>query len=305
METTQQVLKVLIPIFVGVALRAAGLFRERDGVLVRHLVIRFTLPLFVFFSIYGAGSESLAAMGGMMLAFGLMSVGMFGVGWLATGLFRGPEQRTAVHACATFGNYGWIALGVAGVMFGEAGTQRVLYFILFWWPVFYAFGLLIGLIHTREGRSGMPLGRVAAMAVPTLGALALGLGANLSSVRVPALVVDSFESFGQMTVPLILLSVGMTLDFRRIRAAVWPAVLVSVLVLAVGPLLGWAIAAAVAGDPISYKTIIIEGAMPVALMTPLLEECYPMDQDVVGASIVLSTALSVVTIPLVVTLVSA
>ena len=37
--------------------------------------------------------------------------------------------------------------------------------------------------------------------------------------------------------------------------------------------------------------------MPVATLTPLLEENYAMDKDLVSAAIVLSTLVSLVTVP--------
>ena len=45
--------------------------------------------------------------------------------------------------------------------------------------------------------------------------------------------------------------------------------------------------------------MVLEGAMPIATLTPILEENYPMDKDLTSTAIVLSTLLSLATIPLV------
>jgi hypothetical protein len=102
-----------------------------------------------------------------------------------------------------------------------------------------------------------------------------------------------------MTVPLILFSVGLTLDLGNIKGSVGTALLVSGVVLIVGPLAGWVLAGAIAPTAIAWKVLILEGAMPVASMTPVLDECYPVDLGVVGTSITISTLISLVTIPVV------
>ncbi len=295
--------RVLVPIGLGLLLRAAGIFDEDEGAALRKFVVRFTVPIFVFFSLYEARPESIAAIGPMVGAFLLLTGVLFLLGWAVALRFPPGPQRPAVHACVALGNYGWLGLGVAQALLGDAGTQRVLFFILLWWPVFYTTGLAIGFIHVGRQNCGAMVGRAMGVAVPALAAVALGLGANLTSVSVPTFVSLVLRPFGDMTVPLILLSVGLLLDVRRVTREVKAAVLISVLTLAAAPLAGWGIAALVAGDAVTQRVIILEAAMPVATLVPLLAEGYEMDTDLVGTAIVLSTLLSLVTLPVVAALV--
>ncbi len=302
MDITRKVLLALLPIGLGLAFRWTGLFRDEEGALLRKFVVRFTVPVFVFFSMYEARPESLSAIGPMMGAFVAMTAVLFLIGWAAAALFREPTSRAAVHACITFGNYGWMGLGIADAVLGAGGSQRVVYFILLWWPVFYAFGLTIGLIHVGKQKGGVPVRRAVAIAAPPILAMLLGLFLNQRGTAVPPLVGEALKPFGDMTVPLILFSVGAMLDFSRITAALGPALLVSAVALLVAPLIGWGLAALLARDSVTYKAIILEGAMPVATLTPVLEENYAMDKDLVSTAIVLSTAISLITIPAVATI---
>lgn len=299
MGTAQQVLTALLPMLLGLGLRLIGLFDERQGRLLREFVVRFTVPIFVLFSLYDAHPESIAAIAPTAGAFVLMTLALFAIGWAASRMVRQPGRKTAVHACVTFGNYGWMGLGVVGALLGEEGAQRVVYFILLWWPVFYGVGLTIGWIHTRGRRGGVPVRRTVAIAAPPMAAMLLGLALNLGGVPLPALVQEVLRPFGRMTVPLILLSVGLLLDLKRLRSAVGPALAVSGIALVAGPLIGWGLAALLARDRITFQAIVLEGAMPVATLTPVLEENYEMDSDLVSSAIVMSTALSLVTIPVV------
>jgi hypothetical protein len=228
-----------------------------------------------------------------------MTLALFLIGWGLSAFYRQAPRRAAVHACTTFCNYGWMGFGVASALLGEEGTQRVAYFLILWWPVFYGVGLVIGLLHTRERRGGLHVREALLVSAPSILAIALGLGMNLGGLAVPALASFVLRPFGDMTVPLILLSVGIMLDFSRVGAAIGPALVVSAVTLLIGPLIGWGLAALLARDSASYKVMILEGAMPVATVTPVLGESCPMDGDLANSAIVLSTALSFLTIPLV------
>jgi predicted permease len=288
-SSTQKILEILFPMGLGLLLRLVGLFGDREGELLRKFVVRLGVPVLCFFSLYAAKPESVAAIAPMAGAFVLMCLTMWSVGWLAATRFKEPSQRSAVHACVTFGNYGWMGLGVMTALLGVAGTQRVVYFFLLWWPLFYGLGLPIGIIHVGRRTGGVPLGKTLAVAAPP--------------ILCAALLTRTLSPFGEMTVPLILLSVGMMLDPSRLHTALRPALLVTALTLLIGPLVGWGIAALLAPDPVSYRTIIMEGAMPVATLVPLLEENYAMDTDLVSTAIVLSTLVSLATIPVVAALV--
>jgi len=295
--------KVLTPIALGVLLRATGLFGAEEGALLRKFVVRFTVPLFVLFSVYEAKSESIASIAPMVGAFVLLTAVLFLAGWAVALFFEGGPQRAAVHACITFGNYGWMGLGVAQALLGDEGARRVVYFFLLWWPVFYGLGLTIGLIHVGKQKGGVPVSRTAAIAGPPIAALLLGLALNLWSTPMPPFLTEALKPFGDMTVPLILLSVGLMLDLRRITREVRAALVVSAVTLVAAPLVGWGLAALLARDRLSAQVIILEAAMPVATLTPVLEENYEMDTDLVSTAIVLSTLLSLATIPIIASMV--
>jgi predicted permease len=110
-------------------------------------------------------------------------------------------------------------------------------------------------------------------------------------------VDTALRPFAVMTVPLILLSVGLLLDPTRLRARLRPALAISAATLVVGPLLGWLLARWLAPDPTTASAIVLLGAMPVATLVPVLGESYEMDMGIVNTAIVLSTLLSLVTIP--------
>ena len=55
-----------------------------------------------------------------------------------------------------------------------------MFFVTVWWPVFYGFGLPIGLIHAHKEKGGVPVKKALQVALPVLCAIAAGLALNLS-----------------------------------------------------------------------------------------------------------------------------
>jgi len=305
MPTVLKILGVLIPILIGLGFRLARVFSDQEGEVLRRFVVRFTVPVMVFFSTYGAARSDISAMPAMMASVVILTAVLFPAGYLCSLLFDGMGRRTAVHACCIFGNYGWLGYGVAEVLLGDAGFLRAVFFATLWWPVFYGFGLPIGLIHARRRERGVPLGKALSVTLPALAALAAGLALNFSGWQWSKdnLLRATLERFGNMTVPLILFSVGVMLDISGAHKAFRAALLVSAVQLVLTPLVGWAIASILTSDPTSRAVIILQAAMPVATLTPVLAENFEMDMDVANTSIVVSTILSMITLPVVACLV--
>lgn len=293
-----KVLGVLIPIALGLAFRHSGAFGDRDGDVLRRLVMRLTVPVLVFFAIYDASSGDIRSAPSMVVCLVLLTALLFAIGWAASHLVEGTARRTAVHACITFGNYGWLGFGVAKVFQGDVGLQRAVFFTLLWWPVFYAFGLPIGFLHGRSRGGGAHVPKALRAVAPSVAAICLGLLFNLMNWPVHGLLQNALRPFGEMTVPLILFSVGVMLDLKGAHKALAPALLVSAVTLLIAPLIGWELGAIFTSDSVSYTVVILEAAMPVAAVTPLLAESYEMDLTVANTAIVVSTLLSMVTLTL-------
>ena len=299
MSAIYRIMLVLIPIGLGQAFRQLGLFGDEEGEAFEKLVVRLCVPVLVFFALYDMPLENLSAMPRMMGGFVLMTAALFCVGWLCSLAVEGPERKAAVHASVMLGNYGWMGLGVCGALLGDPGVVRVVFFISLWWPVFYGFGVPVGLLHAHRRREGVPWKRVVSVAAPTLVCLGAGLALNAGGVELPALVEKVFRPFDEMTVPLILFSVGCMLKVSRAGRHLRPALLVSAATLLVGPFIGWGLGYVLGGGDVTAKVLILEGAMPVATLTPVLGATIDLETDLVRVCIAMSTLLSLATLPVV------
>jgi predicted permease len=296
----EKVALVMLPILLGLVLRAVRVFGAQDASGLRRFVVRFAIPLLAFFSTYEARAGDLKMLPLMIAAAFLVTGGRFLVGACVALAVRGPAKKTCVQACTALGNYGWLGLGVTYAVLGEAGLRLTIFFVMAWWPVFFTYGIGAALVHHGRRGVGVCLPEILQLALPPVSGLLLGLAANLANVPIPHLLQEALEPFAGMAVPLILLSVGLSLELHGVRRALAPALLVSLAVLAIGPLVGWGVAWLLPVDSVARGVIILEGAMPVAMLMLLLADHVEMDKALCHTAIVLSTLLSALSLPLVI-----
>jgi malate permease and related proteins len=199
----------------------------------------------------------------------------------------GLDRRTYL-APLIFGNTGNLGLPLALFAFGEAGLG----FAVVIFAVMMVFSFTFGVWVVAGGGSLTRVLREPAMWGTVLGALFFWQG-----WQTPVWLTRSLELIGQMAIPLMLITLGVAvarLSARRIGAAVWLSL------ARAGICLGVAYAAGVAFGlpPTALAVLILQVTTPVAVTSYMLAEKYGADADAVAGLVIVSTLLSVVTLPL-------
>ncbi len=216
----------------------------------------------------------------------------------------------------TFGNTIMIGVPLIGLAFGEAGLVT-----LFTLISVHALVLLTGatvvfeLAAARErahtpGEPPPHMLRTVLQAVqngilhPVPLPIIAGLLFAQTGLQLPAVVDKPLQLLGQALGPLALLLVGVTLAFSKIGSGLWPALRVALvktlvfpLVLAVlGLLLGF-------GGP-ALAVLVVTASLPIGANVFLFAQRYDVAEAEVTASIAVSTAMALVTLPVVMYLVA-
>lgn len=148
-------------------------------------------------------------------------------GLLAYGLHRLLQRfsdlpaatRGALVLAAIFGNGLGAALPVLHELYHGEHDQLVLGFeLLATIPLAWTIGVYVA---TRFGDRGAihPLRQI--LSLPPIWALVLALAFNVSGLSIPPLLRPAFELLGNAVLALMLLTLGMALDFRRTPALAW------------------------------------------------------------------------------------
>ena len=235
----------------------------------------------------------------------------------ATLALQGFTPLAAARALAyTFGNTIMIGVPLIGLAFGEAGLVT-----LFTLISVHALVLLTGatvvfeLAAARErahtpGQPPPHMLRTVLQAVqngilhPVPLPIIAGLLFAQTGLQLPAVVDKPLQLLGQALGPLALLLVGVTLAFSKIGSGLWPALRVALvkslvfpLVLAVlGLVLGF-------GGP-ALAVLVVTASLPIGANVFLFAQRYDVAEAEVTASIAVSTAMALATLPVVMYLVA-
>ena len=215
----------------------------------------------------------------------------------------------------TFSNTIMIGVPLVGLAFGEAGLVT-----LFTLISVHALILLTGatvvfeLAAAREhaakdddgGGTQQPMWRTVLQAVrngivhPVPLPIIAGLLFAQTGLVLPEVVGKPLQLLGQALGPIALLLVGVTLAFTKVGHQFGAALRIALVKCVVHPLvlaaLGWSLG--LSGMPLAV--MIVAAALPVGANVFLFTQRYEVAQEEVTASIAVSTALALVTVPMVI-----
>jgi predicted permease len=133
--------------------------------------------------------------------------------------------------------------------------------------------------------------------VPVLPAVALGLVLNFSEVKPPGPIMEVVGLVGQAAIPLILFVFGYTLYSVKVTH-LKTTLLCSILRIAGGLLMGFLAVRLFSLEGLNRDIVLIYSIMPSAVVNVIICKKYEADPEVVASTVFLTTAVSLITIPL-------
>lgn len=304
----------ILPVFAVIAVGAvAGRFErfgERTATVLNDLVYWIALPALIFTSVAGAdlsagipGSALIASVAVLLVAYAL--------GWLAARLARRPaREANAVGLVAGWGNVGYLGIPLTVAVLGPATAFAASLTS----TLHTALAITVFLVAaTLGGRGG---GEESAVALPVLLArrvlgnpvvigIAAGAVVALLGVALPRPVATTIELLGDLAAPGGLFALGILLrgavSALRGARSQWVPMGAAVLIkLVVMPLLALG-AVAWLGVPAPWAAVlVVMCALPDAATVFVLTAQYRTWYRESTAVVVVTTVLSLLTLPLVV-----
>ena len=163
-----------------------------------------------------------------------------------------------------------------------------------------------GLAVDRTGRAALAFGvwvvagggsPLKVLREPMVGATILGLLFMSQGWQTPVWMTNTLKLLGQIAIPLMLITLGVAVARLHPRG-LGRAVVLSVLKIALCIAIAWAAGRWFALGPVPFAVLVLQLSTPVAVTSYLIAEKYGAEADHVAGLVVVSTLLSVVTIPL-------
>lgn len=285
----------------GFAIQRFHPFDEGSLSQLSWLEVQVLLPAFLFFTTATQLDLKAMAMAPLMVLLGIViTIGNFFLGWLAQRPLRVDQaQRSAFRFSMMWMNTLFLGAPICGMLFGAKG---LVYAALFDFGATLV-NFILGVWVLRDGKTLS--WRVVAFN-PLLLSVAIGLTWAYTRLSFPGILTRPFELLGSITLPLALLVGGMMIGSMRAIAPApgRPLVGLALLRLLFAPLLV-AIVFVWSGLKGAFvSTVVIETAMPVGLVAPLLVRTYGGDFRFTAAATFYTTLAAVVTAPLITVIVT-
>lgn len=293
--TAQQVIILFLLIGCGFVAVKTGVLKQEGKQTLSNLLLYLVVPAMIVHSYMMEFSEEI--LHNLLAAFG-MSVLAILIGTAITLLLtaRRKDRRAPIFRFAcVFSNAAYMGFPLISALFGAEGllyaSAYVTVFNILLWTMGY--GMVSGSSNPKEVARSL-------LHTPVLYAMVVGLAVYLLQIPVPNLIAQPIDLLSGMNTPLSMLITGMLIaagDLKSIvcdrhiwKLAALRMVLIPAVCVAVFALLGF--------HGMSAQVILLLECCPAAAITSVFAVQFGHEERFAAGSVVLTTLLSIVTLPL-------
>jgi predicted permease len=199
----------------------------------------------------------------------------------------GLSQRAFLPAL-TFANVGNMGLPLSLLAFGEQGLALAVTYYAVNVVIMFSFGIAVaaGAANWR-----------ALLRIPVIYAIAASVAFLYTGTQPPVWISNTTRILGELTIPLMLILLGVSLAGLGVQSLSRSAIL-SILRLVSGFAVGWATAEIFGMEGVVKGVLILQCTMPVAVFNYLFALQYGNQPEEVAGTVVISSVLSFMTLPL-------
>ena len=293
--TAQQVIILFLLIGCGFVAVKTGVLKQEGKQTLSNLLLYLVVPAMIVHSYMMEFSEEI--LHNLLAAFG-MSILAILIGTAITLLLtaRRKDRRMPIFRFAcVFSNAAYMGFPLISALFGSEGllyaSAYVTVFNILLWTMGY--GMVSGSSNPKEVARSL-------LHTPVLYAMVVGLAIYLLQIPVPNLIAQPIDLLSGMNTPLSMLITGMLIaagDLKSIvcdqhiwKLAALRMVLIPAVCVAVFALLGF--------HGMSAQVVLLLECCPAAAITSVFAVQFGHEERFAAGSVVLTTLLSIVTLPL-------
>ena len=224
------------------------------------------------------------------LVFAILLIAGVGViTWVIGGILK-FDRRTlaAVLITAMFMNAGNYGLPLTSFAFGETALAFA--------SVFFVINAVatntVGIVIASSGSTSVWNAIKGLVKFPAIYALALGILFLQFKWQLPAGLDRTVTLLSNAAIPCMLILLGMQLVNIRLDGHVLPLILTSSMRLLIAPLLAFGLTRVFGMSGPSYQAVVLEAAMPAAVMTTILATEFDAEPTFVTTVVLITTLLS-------------
>ncbi|MHA6258870.1 AEC family transporter [Sporosarcina sp. CAU 1771] len=301
----QSIAIISFMIIIGAILSRSFEFNEDTRSVFISLIVNVAMPCIILSSIFNVemdGNTFKTIMFVFCLSIVINIVGI-GLGWLLSSVFYpNSNKKKEMALLSGLGNTGFIGIPLCAILFGPEGA---LYAAIFDAGVDFTIWT-VGVFMLQKNRFFAVQTFKSMINIPLV-AIAVGLIASYFHFSPPLLIKSLIDQLAALAAPLAMFYIGilvMTLQGAKVKKT-GPQTLLPIFVkLLLLPALVALLIGYLQLDVLIVQTILIQTMMPTLTLASILFAKYSADEEIGAITVVLSTLLALLTIPLMVYLMS-
>lgn len=291
-----QVLILFFIMMIGFIVKKRGILNSAVTKKLSELLLKVTNPLLVISSFQVEFTQDILKNVLTVFAFAI-SAHIVSI-LLGQILFRHCDRESCkiMKFSAVYSNCGFMGFPLLASLFGSIGVLYGSVYIAAFNMFVWTNGVMIFSDNKKPDRQTIKK----ILLHPGIISVVIGILLFIFSVKLPAPVASAIEMAGSMTTPLSMLIIGATIADCELKKLFkgWNIYYITAVRLIFIPLLAFAVLKLIGLPDMLLKVCVLLVAMPIATTTAIFAELYDSDSIFASRAVVLSTLMSIVTIPL-------
>lgn len=208
------------------------------------------------------------------------------------------EKKLILHFSNIFTNTGYIGFPILNVIYGAEAVMYGAIFNIFFTIFLWTYGVMI--FKGKMEKQDLVKEILKALKNPSLIAVYIGITMMLFDLKLPAVILASVNSIGNMTGPISMIMVGafsykINVKEYLIDWTIYYGIAVKLIII---PAFLYFISLLIQDRTIVSNSVIILASMPAAAMTSIFADSFNIKKDYAAVFVVATTLLSVFTLPI-------
>jgi hypothetical protein len=294
------ILSIILMIALGYVLKRIDFLSVNEIDTINNIVIYILLPCMIFSALYSADLSSISQLG--ILPFIILAssfiTGFFSY-FILKRLNLSDKQLWSVLITVMIANTGFMGYPVSLGIYGHEGFLRAIFCDI---ATMFIFLFLSFVLVLKFGGSVKSAVKKIAL-FPPLWAIIFGISLNLVNLPIGPVLDNTINYLGNGAIPLIMLSLGVSIDLQGIKRSKSMIIFTSIMKLLFFPFIAFLIVSFLGLVDLQYNVSIVEAAMPSGMLSLILAITYKLDFELSSDCILINTVISLVTLPLIIMLI--
>lgn len=290
------ILSIVIMIALGYVLKRIDFLSVDNVDTLNNIVINIMLPSMIFSALYTADLSMMSSLG--ILPFVILA-SSFLTGIISYFILKrfnlSDKMLWSVLVTIMIANTGFMGYPISIGVYGSEGFLRAIFCDMATSVIFLI--LSFALVLKFGGSPKTAVKKIAFF--PPLWAIILGILLNITHISIGPVLENTVNYLGNGTIPLIMLSLGISIDFGGIKRSKNMIIFTSIMKLLIFPLIAFFIVSHLGLLDLQFKIPIIEAAMPSGMLSLVLAITYKLDYELTSDCILINTVISLVTLPVI------